>query len=196
MSIVTLVSGGLDSTLMAALANEDGIRQFPLFINYGQLSASREMAACKRNLKRIGLPAPENLNISGFGQLISSGLTDRTKRVFEDAFTPGRNLMFLLAGAAYGYQIGAEAVAIGLLDERLSIFPDQTRDFITRSEALIGQALGQAFKILTPLMEFSKADVVSLAKARGIERTYSCHAGTARPCGICVACREFAASER
>jgi 7-cyano-7-deazaguanine synthase len=194
MSIVTLVSGGLDSTLMATLAKEEGIRQFPLFIDYGQISRSRELAACKYNLSQLGL-TPKVVELSGYGQLVSSGLTDPVKRVFEDAFTPGRNLLFLLVGSAYGYQVMADAVAIGLLHERASIFPDQTRAFIKRTEVLIGQALGKSLRIIAPLMAFSKGEVIRLAKARGIKNTYSCHAGTVPPCGVCVACREFGGLE-
>ena len=48
MGIVTLVSGGLDSTLMSMLIREEGVPLFPLFIDYGQLAVSREWEACKR----------------------------------------------------------------------------------------------------------------------------------------------------
>ena len=48
MSLVTLTSGGLDSTLVAVLAKEDGIEQFPLFIDYGQICRDQELEACIR----------------------------------------------------------------------------------------------------------------------------------------------------
>src|SRR5580692_11127679 len=161
MSIVTLVSGGLDSTLMAVLAKEAGIEQFPLFVNYGQRSLNRELAACRRSMRHSRLPAPAVANIPGFGTLIRSGLTDRTLHVVEDAFTPGRNLLFLLLGAAHAYQLGANAVAIGLLNERTSLFPDQTSQFIMMSQAMLSECMGRSVKVLTPLSEFSKHDVVS-----------------------------------
>ncbi len=47
MSMVTLVSGGLDSTVMAVLAKEEGLTQHPLFIDYGQLGCRRELRACR-----------------------------------------------------------------------------------------------------------------------------------------------------
>jgi len=191
MSIVSLVSGGLDSTTMAILANEEKIVQFPLFIDYGQLNQERELNACLNNFQRYGLPAPKIIRLSGYGALLSSGLTDPNKRVFEDAFLPCRNLMFLTIGSAYAYQCGANAVAIGLLDEAFSIFPDQTVDFIRNTEILVSKGLGHSMHIMTPLMSFSKAEVVQIAKSKGIGETYSCHAGTEEPCGICVACREY-----
>ena len=127
MSLVSLVSGGLDSTLVSVLAQEAGIEQYPLFIDYGQICKDQEWQTCLRVHAKLNLPQPICMNLTGFGQLISSGLTDSSKRVNEDAFLPGRNLLFLLAGCAYAYQVNANAVAIGLLSEEAHLFPDQTR---------------------------------------------------------------------
>ena len=191
MSIVTLVSGGLDSTLMAVLATEARVEQFPLFVNYGQRFLKRELAACRRSMRINHLRKPAVADIGGFGTLIRSGLTDRKLHVVEDAFTPGRNLLFLLLGASYAYQVGANAVAIGLLSERTSLFPDQTSEFIIMAQAMLSACMGRSVKVLTPLSEFSKHDVVSLARKKKIEGTYSCHMGGQVPCGRCISCREF-----
>ncbi len=191
MSIVTLLSGGIDSTLMCLLTKEEGIKQYPLFINYGQLSAKKEWEACQAVHKKYDLPNPVTMNLDGIGQLISSGLTNPIARINEDAFLPGRNLFFLLAGAAYAYQVNAGSVAIGLLNEEYRIFPDQTEEFLLKSEELLSLALGASLKVVAPLMKFSKRDVLRLATARGIEGTYSCHMGKDSPCGICVSCIEI-----
>jgi 7-cyano-7-deazaguanine synthase len=191
MSIVTLTSGGLDSTVMALLAKEEGLAQFPLFIDYGQLGRDRELQACQVNFQRHKLPEPKVAALGGYGALLSSGLTDPTKHILEDAFLPCRNLMLLTVGAAYAFQCGASAVGIGLLDESFSLFPDQTRGFLTEAESVVSRALGRSIKLVTPLMSFSKADVLKIARAKGISGTYSCHAGTEQPCGVCVACREY-----
>lgn len=190
MSLVTLVSGGIDSTLMALLAKEEGIHQFPLFIDYGQICKEQELKACLNVHEKLGLPSPVIMNVSGFGNLVSSGLTDPKKRVNEDAFLPGRNLLFLLAGSAYAYQNNCNAVAIALLSEDNSIFPDQTSAFINKTQELISIAMARDIGIVAPLMQFSKADVLRLATKKGISGTYSCHAGTEKPCGICVSCLE------
>lgn len=191
MSMVTLVSGGLDSTVMAVLAREEGLEQFPLFIDYGQLNRERELGACVFNFKRYNLPTPTVMKLDGYGALLSSGLTDMKKRIYEDAFLPCRNLTFLTMGAAFAYQCGADSVGIGLLDEAYSLFGDQTRGFAKETEALISRSLGKSMHILTPLMGFSKADVVAIARDIGVNETYSCHAGTEIPCGDCIACREY-----
>lgn len=191
MSIVTLVSGGLDSTLMTVLTKEEGLTQFPLFIDYGQLGCDRELRACLANLRQHGVHEPKIVSLSGYGGLISSGLTDSTKHILKDAFLPCRNLMFLTIGAAYAFQCGASNVGIGLLDEAFSLFPDQTKGFISDAETVISRALGKPMRVIAPLMTLSKAEVLRIAKAKGITGTYSCHAGTEIPCGKCVACQEY-----
>jgi 7-cyano-7-deazaguanine synthase len=191
MSIVILVSGGLDSTLVAKLAQEEGLRQYPLFIDYGQRARDRELAACRRAMVVLGLPEPKVADLSGYGTLIRSGLTDVALRVVEDAFTPGRNLLFLLTAAAYAYQVDADAVSIGLLHEAASIFPDQTGAFLKEAESVIRACMGKSIKVLAPLSSFHKMEVVALAREKGIENTYSCHMGGEKACGACIACNEF-----
>ena len=192
MSIVTLVSGGLDSTLMSLLAQEEGLVLAPVFVDYGQLGAAREWTACTLLHKRHGLPAVTRMDVPGYGRVVRSGITDETMRVNEDAFLPGRNLLFLLCGAAYAYRVGAEGVAIGLLNPESRLFPDQTDEFLRKAEDVIETAMGRRFRVLAPLVEFTKADILALAAARGLHDTYSCHAGKSEPCGKCIACIEIA----
>ena len=191
MSVVSLVSGGLDSTLMAVLAQDLGEEQYPLFVDFGQCAKTRELAACRRSLATLGIPEPVVMNVSGFGRIIRSGLTDQTLRVYEDAFTPGRNLLFLMVGAAYAHQVGADTVGIGLLHEDTCFFPDQTLAFLSSAEAVLALAIDRPIRVAAPLASFHKADVVALAREKGIKQTYSCHVGDEAPCGRCIACREF-----
>ncbi len=191
MSFVNLVSGGLDSTLIGVMAKEDHIDHFPLFIDYGQRAAVKEWATCQAVHQQLGLPEPIRMDLSGFGQVIASGLTNADMDVKDNAFTPGRNLLFLSMGGAYAYQVGASSVAIGLLAEQFSLFPDQRQPFLLQAERAIVAAMGRPIKLLTPLIEFGKADVVRLATEKGVVGTYSCHIGDDQPCGHCIACLEF-----
>lgn len=191
MSIVTLVSGGLDSTLVAYLAKEEGVHQFPLFIDYGQRARDRELAACRLAMARLALPEPQVAELSGYGRLIRSGLTDTGLHVIEDAFTPGRNMLFLLTAAALAMQKMADAVSIGLLHEETSLFPDQTSAFLVDAEQMIERCMGRRIRVLAPLAMFHKHEVVELAQSKGISGTYSCHMGGATPCMNCISCNEF-----
>jgi 7-cyano-7-deazaguanine synthase len=191
MSTVALVSGGLDSTLMIRLGQEVGLQQYPLFIDYGQRARDREFKACSAAMAALGMPQPTVAKLDGFGSLIRSGLTDPSLHLVEDAFTPGRNMLFLLLGAAHAVSIGADAVSIGLLNEDSSLFPDQTQSFIRSAEVALTVAMGRSLRVLTPLADFHKKEVVALAQRKGIKDTYSCHSGELVPCGVCIACREF-----
>ena len=179
--------------MIALLTREAGGEQHPLFIDYGQLCGEREWEACQTVHQRFNLPTPERMNLAGFGRLVRSGLTDARMRVNEDAFTPGRNLLFLLAGASYAYQKGARSVTIGLLSEDTHLFPDQTRDFLERAQETIRFAMGFDVTVVAPLMRFSKLEVLELARQKGLAGTYSCHAGTPEPCGKCISCLEAGA---
>ena len=191
MSIVTLVSGGLDSTLVACLAKEEGVHQFPLFVDYGQRARERELTACRQAMASLALPEPQVADLSGYGRLIRSGLTDTGLRVIEDAFTPGRNMLFLLTAAALAVQKMADAVSIGLLHEDTSLFPDQTSAFLANAEQMIELCMGRRIRVLAPLAMFHKHEVVELAQSKGISGTYSCHMGGAKPCMDCISCNEF-----
>lgn len=195
MKIVTLVSGGLDSTVMSALIKEEGIDQHPLFVNYGQINIDRELSTCLQNFKDLELPVPHIVEVPGYGSAFRSGLTDRQLDIVDDAFLPGRNMLLLLCGAAHAHQQGADAVAIGLLDEKLSIFPDQRRRFLDLARSTLTEAIGRPLQVITPLITLGKAEVLAIAKDRGIRNTYSCHAGTFPPCGQCIACKEYTGLE-
>lgn len=191
MKLVTLVSGGIDSTLMSILAREQKFELYPLFIDYGQLGGKLEWQACIYNHVKHRLPKPKKLSINGFGKLIHSGLTTKKLRVREDAFLPGRNTLFLLAASSYAYQVQSKNIAIGLLTDKYKLFPDQSYEFIQSAEKFISIELNYEIKILTPLMDFNKAEVIELARSKKVSKTYSCHSGNPIPCGKCISCIEI-----
>ncbi len=191
MSTVVLLSGGLDSCLMSVLNKECGVEQKPLFINYGQLNFEKEYGAAIEHTRKFNLSKPVLIDISGFGKVITSGLTDSNKNIVDEAFLPGRNMLFLLIGSSYALQNGCSSVSIGLLKEETAIFPDQTDDFILLAEYAISKALDKKIKVVTPLRDFYKGDVIALAREKGIYDSYSCHAGGDIPCGECISCVEF-----
>jgi 7-cyano-7-deazaguanine synthase len=191
MKVVPLVSGGLDSAVMSVLMYEEGWELHPLFINYGQINLDREREACFSVFKRLGLPNPKEIELPGYGAGFPSGLTTPAKSLTSQAFLPGRNMLFLLCAAAHAFEQSAEAVAIGFLDEKLSLFPDQTRKFAKSAEQVLSLAMGKSLSVITPLISLEKGEVLEIAKAKGVVGTYSCHAGTWPPCGQCIACREY-----
>lgn len=190
MSVVTLLSGGMDSCLMSVLAKEAGIEQKPVFINYGQINIDKEVLAVRKHISKFELPACTEIDISGFGSVITSGLTDKTKHIVDEAFLPGRNLLFLLIASSFALQNTCKSVSIGLLKEDTAIFPDQTDDFLISAESTISKAMGRTIEIVAPLRDFYKRDVIDIANEKGIS-SYSCHMGGNEPCGVCISCKEF-----
>lgn len=196
MSLVTLFSGGLDSTLIAVMAKEEKIDQHLLFIDYGQLCCEQEWTTCLNLSKNLALPTPERMNLHGFGKTIKSGLTCENLDINEDAFLPGRNLLFLVMGAAFAYRTGSNAISIGLLSEDSHLFPDQTLSFVQKSQNLINEIMYGNFEFLTPLINYSKKDVLKLAKMKGIQGTRSCHNSLREPCEVCISCLEISGAKK
>lgn len=193
MTFITLVSGGIDSLVMAKIIEKEGEEQIPLFIDYGQLAAEREWEACKNIFKKSALPEPIKVDLSGYGRLLPCGITDSTRDIYNEAFLPGRNLLFLVVASAYAHYKGARKVAIGLLSEEFHLFPDQTNRFIINTNIAVNEAMDDDIVIVTPLMNFTKDDVIKLARHYDlpINETYSCHSGKEKYCGDCIACKEI-----
>lgn len=192
LKVVVLASGGIDSTLMMHLFQKEGHEVFPLYVDYGQLAEGKEWESLTKVCHHMSLK-PFRMDIPGFGKL-PSGLTNPSLDIYKDAFLPTRNLTFVTLGAAYAYTLNADAVAIGLL--RGPIFPDQSKEFIERAEISINTALGKKIRILAPLIDLDKRDIIILAEKHNLPKvTYYCHAGKDEPCGICISCKERIAAE-
>jgi len=190
---ICLASGGLDSVVCLHLLRQQNINALPVFINYGQKNHDREFGSLVENARISGLHQPLIVDVSGFGRVVRTGLTDPKKRVLEDAFTPNRNLILLTLAASVAFGKGASSVVLGFLSEATAIFPDQTDRFLRAAEDAISESLGVSITIVCPLRDMTKSDVVRLSKALGIEQSYSCHDGGAEPCGKCIACLEYTA---
>lgn len=196
MTIITLVSGGIDSLVMAKIIEKEDEEQIPLFIDYGQLAADKEWEACKNIFIKSKLPEPVKVNLSGYGKLIPSGITDASKEIYDEAFLPGRNLLFLVVASSYGHSKAAKKVAIGLLKEEFHLFPDQTGRFIVNANVAVNEAMDDDISIVTPLINFTKDEVIKLAKKYDLplDNTYSCHSGRDSYCGECISCKELLGS--
>lgn len=188
--VICLSSGGLDSTVCLKLFQRQGFKALPVFINYGQRNLDYELDSLIENCQLHQFHPPEIFDFSSFGRNVETGLTSTRKHVVDDAFTPNRNLLFLTIAAGVAYNRGCTSVALGFLTQDSAIFPDQTDVFLEQSQKLLSVSLGVKMRILCPLRDFSKSDVVALAQELGVHRHYSCHVG-GEPCGMCIACMEY-----
>jgi 7-cyano-7-deazaguanine synthase len=204
-SCVVLLSGGLDSATCLALVTRWGWTVHALSFDYGQrhrveLSAARVLARLYRAASHRVIPIP------AFGALGGSALTDRAVRVPKSAlgkaripvtYVPARNTLFLAFALAFAETRGATEIVIGANALDYSGYPDCRPAFLKAFErvAALGTKAGvegSRFSIRAPLLNLSKADIVRLAVALGLDTglTTSCYdpGRKGRACGKCDAC--------
>jgi len=194
MRIVCLASGGIDSSVLMLMLKNMNHEVFPLFVNYGQKAEKIEYVHFHKVCKFLKLE-PEIIDVSGLGKL-SIGLTNQNLLFSDDPFFPARNLLLLTIGLQHAYTKSIRVVSIGSLGN--SVFPDQTKQFLSGAEIALNSSVREPIKILSPLIDLNKREVVELAKKYGLplELTYSCHIGTLQPCGQCMGCKERKSVEK
>lgn len=201
---IVLVSGGLDSMVAAGLAREAGYRIFALTIDYNQrhrieLAAAARVARALAAERHIVLP----VDLSAFG---GSALTDAAIAVPKDCvdgtipptYVPARNTIFLSLALGWAEAVGARDLVIGVNALDYSGYPDCRPGFIAAFEAMAAEATkagveGQAFRVHTPLIAMTKAQIATEAARLGLDAgmSWSCYDPTpdGRPCGQCDSCR-------
>ena len=200
---VVLVSGGLDSMVSAARAQEQGFRLLALSIDYNQrhqveLAAARRISAILGAERHIVLP----LDLSAFG---GSALTadiavpkDGVGPGIPVTYVPARNTIFLSLALGWAEAMGARDLFIGVNALDYSGYPDCRPEFIAEFEKLAELATkagveGQPFKIHAPLQDMTKADIVREAARLGLDAgiSWSCYdpAPGGVHCGKCDSCR-------
>jgi 7-cyano-7-deazaguanine synthase len=200
---VVLLSGGLDSATALAIAREQRFACHALSVNYGQrhaaeLEAARRVAlaggACEHRIMQVDL--------AGIG---GSALTDRAIAVPERptegipvTYVPARNTIMLALALAWAEVLEARDIFIGVNVLDSSGYPDCRPEFIEAFGRLAALATragveGQPCRIHTPLIGWSKAEIIREGTRLGVDyrRTVSCYQADAegRACGRCDACR-------
>jgi len=200
---VVLLSGGLDSTTVAAIARADGFRLLALTIDYNQrhrveLDHAAKVAAYFGVERHVVLP----LDLRGFGGSALTADIDVPKGGVEPGipvtYVPARNTIFLSVALGWAEAAGARDIFIGVNALDYSGYPDCRPAFIRSFEAMANTATkagveGGQFRVHTPLAEMTKADIVRAAAEFGapLELTWSCYDPTpeGRVCGVCDSCR-------
>lgn len=201
---VVLLSGGLDSVTVLALAKSEGYECHALSFDYGQRHQV-ELAAAERLAKTYGADSFRvmNMNMAAIG---GSALTDEriavpTEGVGESipvTYVPARNTIFLSYALGLAEVLNADAIFIGVNAVDYSGYPDCRPEYIQAFEHLANLATktgveGHRIEIKTPLIHLTKAEIIQLGTRLGVDYalTVSCYqanlAGEA--CGLCDSCR-------
>jgi 7-cyano-7-deazaguanine synthase len=200
---VVLLSGGLDSTTVAAIARDEGWRILALTIDYNQrhrieLDHAARVADALGAERHIVLP----LDLTGFGGSALTADIAVPKGGVEPGipvtYVPARNTIFLSVALGWAEAAGARDLFIGVNALDFSGYPDCRPEFIAAFEAMANTATkagveGEGFKVHTPLMHLDKAGIIAAASGVNapMHLTWSCYDPTpqGRPCGLCDSCR-------
>jgi 7-cyano-7-deazaguanine synthase len=204
---VVLLSGGLDSTTVLAIARTEGYEPYALSFRYGQrhsieLEAARRVAASEGVARHV----IADIDLRVFG---GSALTDDIDVPRHDSaedlgdgipitYVPARNTVFLSFALAWAETIGASDVFIGVNALDYSGYPDCRPEYIAAFEQMANLATRagvegrQHLKIHAPLIELTKAQIIERGLALGVDYglTHSCYDPhpEGRACGQCDSC--------
>lgn len=201
---VVLLSGGMDSCVTAAIANQS--HQLALLhASYGQRTEARERRAFEEIADFYGVSERLLIRLDSFAQIGGSALTDRRITVPESeetvapssgipvTYVPFRNAHFLSAAVSWAEVIGANAIFIGAVAEDSSGYPDCRPEYYRAFAELVslGTKPETHIAITTPVIAMRKSEIVLRGKQLGapLNLTWSCYQLEDEACGTCDSCR-------
>ena len=201
---VVLLSGGLDSATVLAMAREAGYDCYCLSIDYGQRHRA-ELAAAARVARALGAREHRvtTLDLAAFG---SSALTDTRIAVpisgigtgIPVTYVPARNTIMLSLALAWAEVLGARDIFFGANAVDYSGYPDCRPAYMRAFETMANLATkaaveGAKLTLHTPIIDLKKADIIRRGSALGVDYalTVSCYQADqdGRACGVCDSCR-------
>jgi len=205
---VVLVSGGMDSAVVLAIARAQGFAVHALSVRYGQRHTS-ELDAAQAVARALGVVAHKTVHVD-LRSIGGSALTDDDIAMPLDddghvigatipsTYVPARNTIMLSVALGWAEVLGATDIFCGVNAVDYSGYPDCRPEFIDAFERLANVATkagveGAGFRVHAPLLRLSKADIVREGLRLGVDfaATVSCYQADAegRACGHCDACR-------
>lgn len=200
---VILLSGGLDSATVLAIANSQGYESHALSFEYGQRHRS-ELQSAKAIASHLGVASHvcTTIDLAAWGGSALTADIEVPKKGEElgipVTYVPARNTIFLSHALGFAEAIGSRDIFIGVNAVDYSGYPDCRKDFIEAFEKVANVATkagveGETFSIHAPLLHLSKAEIIQQGRQLGVDysMTQSCYDPQAEgvPCGQCDACR-------
>ena len=200
---VVLVSGGLDSSTVLALALQQGYRCYTLSFDYGQRHRS-ELEAAKRVSELMKVEEHKIVRLD-LGTIGGSALTDTTIDVPEQetagipvTYVPARNTVFLSIALGWAEVLEADTIFLGVNAVDYSGYPDCRPEYISSFEIMANLATragveGNKLSIQAPLIDMTKGEIISAGASLGVDysQTVSCYQASIEglACGKCDSCR-------
>jgi 7-cyano-7-deazaguanine synthase len=200
---VLCLSGGMDSTVCAAVAARD-YDVYAVHFSYGQRTEARELRSAEAVAKLAGVRELLHLKIDLFRRIGGSALTD-TSIAVPDApeessaigteipvtYVPFRNAHFLSAAVSWAEVLGANKVFIGAVEQDSSGYPDCRPAYYDAFNELIRMGTKDGdIEVITPLIHLKKSEIVRLGVELGapLHVSWSCYSGETEACGVCESC--------
>ncbi|CAN8139146.1 7-cyano-7-deazaguanine synthase QueC [Thiomicrorhabdus sp. 6S2-11] len=202
---VILLSGGLDSATVLAIANDEGYECHTMSFDYGQRHRA-ELKAAENLAKQMGAATHRVMDVD-MRKIGGSALTDDSMEVPTEGvvegeipitYVPARNTVFLSYALALAEVVEADDIFIGVNAVDYSGYPDCRPEFINAYEVMANLATkagveGHKLKVQTPLIDLSKAQIIQAGDALGVDYalTVSCYQADdqGKACGVCDSCR-------
>jgi len=192
---VVLLSGGIDSSTALYIAKKKGYKCFPLIFDYGQRQ-NREISSAKTISRRAGLPYTLlKINLPWKGSSLIDECIDiprKRKKGIPSTYVPARNTIMLSFALSFAESTKASGIFIGAHTEDYSGYPDCKPNYFKAFEKVknLGTKDGKKIKIVTPLINKTKAEIIKIGKELGVpyDLTWSCYKGGKKPCGVCDSC--------
>ena len=195
------MSGGMDSTLVAYLMRNRGYEIVALHFNYGQRTVTKELEAYRDICNDLDVNQKYEIDLDFFKTIGASALTDHSITVpthgidagIPITYVPFRNGIFLSIATAIAEKEGCEIIAIGVVEEDSSGYPDCRDAFIKsfQQTANLGTKDTTCITIEMPLVHLQKSQIVQEAVRLEVplHLTWSCYQSQERACGVCDSCR-------
>jgi 7-cyano-7-deazaguanine synthase len=201
-SAVVLLSGGMDSTVCAAIAaHEHGPANVAaMHISYGQRTEARERESFSDICDRLSIGTRMLIENHSLSQIGGSALTDKSIAVPESqhvgkeipvTYVPFRNAHFLSAAVSWAEVLGASQIYIGAVAQDSSGYPDCRPEYYQAFNQVIRVGTKAAdIVIATPLIALRKAEIIRRGLELGapLELTWSCYTEEREACGVCDSC--------
>ncbi len=197
---VVAVSGGLDSCVTAAIANEN-YKLALAHINYGQLTEERELKAFHEIADYYEAEKKLVIDYSHLTKIGGSSLTDKNIEVTDadlnstevpSSYVPFRNASIITSCVSWAEVIGASAIFMGAVHEDSSGYPDCRPDFFKAFEKVIEEGTKPDTHIIieTPIIHLNKAEIIKkgMELKAPIHLTWSCYKNNDEACGVCDSC--------
>ena len=198
---VSVLSGGMDSTLATYMAKKDGYEIIAVHFNYGQRTEHKELECFRNICCELHIKEKYEINIPFFTQIGASALTDSSIDIpingIEEGvpitYVPFRNGIFLSIATAIAEKHNASKLFIGVVQEDSSGYPDCTDTFVDKVQSAMNQGTEENTKleIVTPLVHMTKSEIVAKSFELNVplECTWSCYKNENEACGVCDSCR-------